>query len=193
MIPDLVGCQQLMDEYRMLANIKDHSIVVARIAEFLVGSLAETGREIPLDLAISGALLHDIAKTMCLNNNGNHAAMGMEICLRHGFDDIAAIVDEHVILKSAFPDQDLSATEVVYYADKRVNHDRIVSLADRLDYILGRYGLGDPGRCHAIKKNFHRCLLIEEEIFANLSIEPSELAVEVERAGGKVNKFFGNQ
>jgi putative nucleotidyltransferase with HDIG domain len=190
MVPDYQACRQLMAEHRMLANIKAHSILVARIAELLVENLQKSGLALGLELTVSAALLHDIGKTSCLNTRADHARKGKEICLRHGYHEIAGIVEEHVILKPSPPGQSLSATEIVYYADKRVNHDRIVSLAERLDYILERYGQNSESRCRAIKENFRKCCEIEREIFSYLTFAPAELAVKIQAHHGTIYDFF---
>lgn len=190
MIPSHEECGQLMEEHRMLDNIRDHSVIVARIAEFLVENLQEHGLDIPLDLAVSAALLHDIGKTPCLNTQEDHALKGKEICLRHGYHEIADIVEEHVILKDGFPEHPLSATEVVYYADKRVTHDKIVSLADRLEYIVERYASNSEIRRRAIEKNFLKCRRIEEEIFSYLDFKPENLAERISSYNGTVHNFF---
>ena len=192
MIPSHKECNQLMEEHLMLDNIRDHSIIVARIAELLAESLQKRGLEIPLDLTVSAALLHDIGKTPCLHTNENHALRGKEICLQHGYDEIANIVKEHVILKQAFPENPLSATEIVYYADKRVNHDTIVSLAERLKYIIDRYGQGSQSRSEAIKNNFQKRCVIENEIFSHLNFKPEDLAEKVHARNGTVYNFFAN-
>lgn len=190
MIPSQRECRQLMDKHLMLDNIRDHSVMVARISEFLVDNLQEVGVEIPLDLTVAAALLHDIGKTPCLHNNDDHARKGKEICLQHGYHEIADIVEEHVILKHAFPQRPLSATEIVYYADKRVTHDKIVSLPERLDYIIERYGLNNEHRCQAIKENFQRCCRIEEEIFSYLDFNPEDLPQKIHSRNGAVVDFF---
>jgi len=89
-----------MDEYGMLENIKAHSFVVARVAELLTRNLQACGLDLPLDAIIAGALLHDIGKTECLHNCNDHAQVGKEICLKHGFSDLAEMVGQHVILKN---------------------------------------------------------------------------------------------
>ena len=68
--------------------------------------------------------------------------------------EIADIVGEHVRLKNYELNGSYSEKEIVFYSDKRVNHDRIVSLEDRLAYILERYGKDNEERCRAIKTNF---------------------------------------
>jgi hypothetical protein len=86
------------------------------------------------------------------------------------------LVVQHVVLDAAsFPETPLSAKELVYYADKRVNHDQIVSLDQRLVYILDRYGQKDPLRFAAIRKNFERCQRIEAAIFSGLDFGPDDL------------------
>ena len=175
MIPAPAECLRLMEHYRMLENIRAHSLLVARVADCLAG---EVGIEVPL--AVAGALMHDIAKSLCLSTDQDHALMGRDICLAHGFDELAPLVAQHVRLDEAsYPNAPISAKEIVYYADKRVNHDRIVPLATRLDYILERYGKNDSARHQAIRRNFARCQALEAELFRGLDFGPEEVAARV--------------
>lgn len=176
MIPSVAQCTELMGRYEMLANIRDHSLMVARVTALLSRELQQAGLAIDRELALAGALLHDIAKTQCLDGRCNHAQVGVEICLAHGFSEVAEIVGEHVMLRDFSPPQ-VSAKEIVYYADKRVNHDQVVSLEERLAYILERYGKGDPQRSALIKENFGKCCRIEEQIFQPLSFAPQQVPV----------------
>ena len=160
----------------MLPNIKEHSIVVARIATFLAQSLSTAGIRLSIDTVIAGALLHDIGKTACLDTPENHARLGQEICLAENCDGIGDIVAEHVILKNYSPDMDLSEKVIVYYADKRVNHDQVVSLDERLAYIIRQYGNGDARIQKLIRKNFNRCVVIEDKIFSHLDFQPADIA-----------------
>ena len=169
-----------MQQYAMLDNIRDHSVMVARIAEFLVVRLTAAGENLSLPLAVSAALLHDIGKTQCLHNDGDHALLGRDICLAHRYTELAPIVGEHVILKEGVPASGLSEKEIVYYADKRVTHDMIVDLDDRLAYILARYGKNDERRHLAIERNFSVCRQIERILFGRLTISPAAVAEEVE-------------
>lgn len=177
MIPRPAQCLRLMDEYRMLPNIRAHSLVVARIAEFLAMSLRSQGQEIDTPLTLAAALMHDIAKSLCLESGCNHALLGRDICLEHDMEEVAPLVAQHVVLDAdSFPQTPISAKEIVYYADKRVNHDQIVLLEDRLAYIIERYGEGDPVRHDLIRHNFQRCRVIEQGIFKGLTFDPHELA-----------------
>ncbi|MBE9521102.1 MAG: HDIG domain-containing protein [Proteobacteria bacterium] len=174
-IPTVEQCFNLMEQHHMLPNIKDHSIMVARVAHIITNGLIAAGHELSPDKVIAGALLHDIGKTACLENNDDHAARGYEICLAHNLESIADIVAEHVILKSYALANGISEKEIVYYADKRVNHDQVVRLEDRLAYILERYGLNNEKRCLAIKKNYALCQGLEKNMFAELSFAPEDI------------------
>jgi len=181
-VPNLATCIRLMDEYEMLTNIRHHSLVVAKVADALLTGLADESGPAPLadeKLVIAGALLHDIAKTPCLDNGCDHAAQGAEICLRHGYPEIARIVKEHVILAEHDPDRYknglFTAGEIVYYADKRVRHAEVVSLEERLQYIISHYGNNDPQRHALIRENFERCREMEQALFSILPFSVDKL------------------
>lgn len=187
MIPDTAECFRLMDEYAMLPNIKRHSVTVARAAlQIFDGYAANKALNVDLPerkLILAGALLHDIAKTPCLKEECDHAKAGAEICIELGYPDIAPVVAEHVVLKNYDPARYqqgiFTATEIIYYADKRVRHEEIVSLADRLEYILKHYGMDDPVMHGLIRKNFDRCIQLEEYLFTFIHFSPDQLAEKV--------------
>lgn len=171
--PTVNQCLDFIDLHEMLVNIRAHSFQVARVAELLIDGLVEAKRAIsPLptrEFVIAGALLHDIAKTECLKTNCLHAARGDELCCALGFPEIGEVVREHVILNDftaeLYQQGFFPAKELVYYADKRVRHDEIVSLESRLDYIIERYGNSDPKREHYIRLNFQQCQELEVYLF----------------------------
>ena len=174
-VPGVNVCLKLMELHHMLPNIKDHSILVARVAKIITNGLIASGHDLSSEMVIAGALLHDIGKTSCLDNDDDHAAKGFEICLTHKLEAIADIVAEHVILKNYAPENGFAEKEIVYYADKRVNHDQVVNLEERLAYILDRYGMNNEVRCRAIKKNYTLCQDLEKRMFSFLAFEPSDI------------------
>ena len=175
MIPSIKKCYCFMDKYHMLAHIKAHSVVVARVARMIARGLQEVNPDISVSITTVGALLHDIGKTPSLNSGRDHAKIGEQICIENGFDEIAPIVAEHVMLKTYRLNGDDSEKEVVFYADKRVNHDRIVTLKEREDYILKRYGRDQEELCRKIKLNFRLCGQVEEKLFSKLKFSPESL------------------
>lgn len=176
MIPSIQECYQLMDAYRMLANIRAHSVVVAKVACIIAQGLRETDIDISVETVTAGALLHDIGKTASLQSGQDHSKIGRQICLENHLDEIAPIVAEHVRLKDYRLNGNYSEKEIVFYADKRVNHDQIVSLDERLAYILERYGRGREGLSRAIRENFSLCRQIQEKLFGKLAFSPEALS-----------------
>jgi hypothetical protein len=66
--------------------------------------------------------------------------------------------------------------EIVYYADKRVNHDRVVSLEERLTYLIRQYGNGDERLIQRMGKNFEVCKQVESKLFSRLRFAPEDVA-----------------
>ncbi len=176
MIPTEKECYDLMDQYRMLDNVREHSIVVAEIVRVISQGLVTSGVQISVDKAVAGALLHDIAKTQCLQKGGDHAALGREICLQHQLDEIADIVAEHIWLKSYSLDGVYSEKEIVYYGDKRILHTSVVSLDERMHDIIDRYGRNDSRLTQLVRMNFDICQGIEKKLFKKLDFGPEQLA-----------------
>lgn len=173
----------MMDQYAMLDNIREHSFIVARVAEAIGTNLIlpnDADCTPPdMDLVLAGALLHDIAKTKCLDGTCQHAEEGMLICNERGYPEIGRIVNEHVILSTFTPDHyrrgNFDAREIVYYADKRVRHNEIVPLDIRLDYIIDHYSRGSDYITKRIRENFSLCLEFEGYLFSFLPFGPDEL------------------
>ena len=69
--------------------------------------------------------------------------------------------------------------EIVNYADKRVLHDQIVLLTDRLAYILERYGDGMESR-ERIMGLWGKSKELEKKIFSCLPFIPEALKRVVE-------------
>lgn len=166
----------------MLANIRRHSLVVARLAMQLLAGLhaMQPDRpQAPRELVLAGALLHDIAKAPCLGGRCDHAREGALICRREGYPRVAEIVAQHVRLapfaEARYEAGLFGAPELVHYADKRVRHHCVVSLDERLEYILERYGRNNPERCRAIELHFRQCRRLEQLLFRRLPFPPEEL------------------
>ena len=181
MIPSVQQCFALMTKYKMLENIKAHSIMVEKVASMIARALRDAGESLSLAKVTAGALMHDIAKTQSLKTGEDHSAKGVEICLQNHLEDIADIVGEHVVLKAFVKEGPVLEKEIVYYADKRVNHDKIVSLEERLAYLITRYGQADERLILRMRKNFDICKQIESKLFAKLPFGPKDVAGRVQR------------
>jgi uncharacterized protein len=183
-LPSIDECLEFHNRFEMLDNIRAHSFVVARVAESLVEGLHRTGKSkgtLPeMEEVIVGALLHDIAKTLCITTDCRHAEIGRQICVELGYPELSEIVAEHVVLKTfkadLYAQGIFGAKEMVFYADKRVRHDEVVSLDDRLEYILDRYGDNNPDKERLIRQNFIQTQDFERYLFSYLDFQPDEIS-----------------
>jgi putative nucleotidyltransferase with HDIG domain len=139
--PSVEECMKLIEKYEMLPNIVDHSIQVKNVSEVIYNHIIDKSN-INLKLLVASALLHDIAKTKSIHeNNKRHDLLGGQMLRDLGFDDIAVIVENHVVFTGFDDDGPLTEKEIIYYADKRVMHDKVVTIDVRVDDLAARYGI----------------------------------------------------
>jgi 23S rRNA maturation-related 3'-5' exoribonuclease YhaM len=141
----------------------------------------ETGLALDQDLILAGALLHDIGKAYSFNRPLDHALTGAKILKKLGYPRVASVVRQHVVISGSRPAGRVSEPEVVNYADKRVLEDKITPLAQRLDYIVKRYGRNEAA-ISRIKKYQVQIYQLEKDIFAVLPGGPAQLmSVDIEK------------
>jgi len=163
-IPTREECLRLMGEYRMLENIISHSLAVTKVALFLSVELNRRGQTIDVRLVEAASLLHDLTKTECLKTREDHAMTGSQLLKRIGYDRVGEIVARHIWLGREGDPSCVCEEEIVNYADKRVMHDRIVSLEERFRDLKERYG-----------KHGKEVYGIENKIFLILQTDPDDL------------------
>ncbi len=161
-IPSREECNELMVQHSMRPNIVEHSIQVMHVSLAITDNL-KNGVTVNRNLVIAAALLHDITKTRSLETNERHDLSGGELLREMGFTSIAEIVEQHVVLQNLNPQGRLEEREIIYYADKRVMHDKIVSIDERVHDLLQRYGNGEEIRS-LICQNKNLILTVESKI-----------------------------
>jgi putative nucleotidyltransferase with HDIG domain len=176
-IPTYDQCIALFDETKMRENIRAHSMRVADVACAIAANLKDESR-LDIDLVRAGALLHDITKTRALESGEHHDISGGEFLRQRGCFATAEIVAEHVRLTAYNPDGPLLPKEIVHYADKRVLHDRIVTLRERIDDLMIRYGKSDEHR-NFIRQKLPDTLALEQKIRRYLSRDLDEIIAEI--------------
>ncbi|MFY9707402.1 MAG: HD domain-containing protein, partial [Desulfobacterales bacterium] len=164
----------------MMEHIVRHSLQVCRVAELLVQQLGEKGRTLNQDLVQAAALLHDITKTRSLTTGEKHSESGCDLLVGRGYAEVGDIVRQHVKLDTYFDSDTPSEAEIVNYADKRVLHDRIVSLDERMAYILERYGVTPEYRAR-LRWLWEISNLQEKRIFAEMPFSPAGLEKHMEK------------
>ena len=178
-IPTQEECYGFIQEMGMMAHIVDHSEQVCRVAVCLAENLTHGGIDLNIDLIRAAALLHDITKTRSFNTQENHAETGGMFLQKRGFGEVGQIVAQHVKLDTYDAPNSPGEAEIVNYADKRVLHDQIVPLADRMAYILEKYADSMESR-ERIMGLWARSKDIEKRLFSHLSFEPDVLKQVVE-------------
>ncbi len=142
-LPSREQCLQLLHKYKVPENIVRHSLQVERVAVFLARKMKQAGEKVDVELVGRAALLHDIDKTKTLEQGFRHlhGKISRALLEKEGFPKIGAIAEKHhiyyILGEKPFSNWE---EKIVYYADKRVNHDQIVSLEDRFKYLAASYG-----------------------------------------------------
>ncbi len=167
-------CFQLMCDMQMPEHIVEHSIQVCRVGVCLVNHLKLQGIHLDAQMVVAAALLHDITKTRSFETAENHALTGGQFLTDLGYPQIGHLVRQHVRLDDYSIQKNISEAMIINYADKRVLHDRIVSLDDRMRYIQDRYGTR-PEHKHRIQLLWQKTAALEKQIFKYLAFSPDHL------------------
>lgn len=174
-IPNRAECLELMERHAMPLHIRRHSEAVARVALELARGLIAGGASLDLALVESAALLHDLGKARGLELHADHAKLGAEMLEALGHGELAPIVRAHASLASFDPGEPVTPALLVNYADKRVMHDAIVSLAVRFEDLAARYARDDAGRAF-LERLHRRYQRLEAAIFEGLEFGPDDVS-----------------
>jgi putative nucleotidyltransferase with HDIG domain len=123
-LPSMAECGEILNEMQVSPYVLSHCTRVAEVAETLASRLNDAGLHLNVALVKAAALLHDLAK-----GNPEHAQLGARILEDMGFGAVARIVGLHMDYEGSALDE----AAIVYLADKMVQGDRIVSLAQRFE------------------------------------------------------------
>jgi uncharacterized protein len=158
-LPTRKECFDILEEYRVPSHIIQHSLAVAKLAVFLAQRIKKKGTAIDVELVEYACLLHDVMRVCDLKESDyrkfeqnysrwekskwqqlrtkykdtphEHAAYDI---LKDKYPVLAAVIRKHRYI-SMLDEKERPSTweeKLVYYADKRVMHERIVSLKERL-------------------------------------------------------------
>lgn len=166
MLPERPWVFDLIELSGMPAHILRHSLMVRKVAVTLAIFVA-LKRPIDIDLVDRAALLHDICKADAIRNGGDHARKGQRLLEALGYPNIGAVIGQHVRLREST----LNEAMLVNYADKRVMHERIVTLPCRFVDLLERYGTNDERRVRILGQ-FGFTLKVERVIYEASGLDP---------------------
>ena len=163
-IPTKEECFQILKDNNVPDNIIAHSRQVCDVAMKIAGLLEHKGIKVNRDLAAAGALLHDVEK---LSPN-DHVVEGFEMIKSIGYAEVAQVIKRHGLAHLKDDDFVPKAWEekIVFYADKRVRGDKIVSVDERFEYIKQRYKKED------VENEIEFTKKIEKELLGNQTTLP---------------------
>ena len=161
-IPTREECIKILKERNVPHNVIAHSETVCRVAVRIADILQNRGIIVDRPIIIAGALLHDIEKTSI----NDHIIVGYELVKSLGFPEVALLVKKHG-LAHVDNDEFVPKTweeKIVFYADKRVKNDRLVSVDERFEYIRQRYNRDVIERELELTKKIEMELIGDEKI-----------------------------
>jgi putative nucleotidyltransferase with HDIG domain len=174
--PSRETCLHLLKQRAIPQHVIVHCLQVDRVARYLAQALNAQGETLDLMLVEAASLLHDITKIDGLQSGENHAVTGAKLLRELGYPRVAQVVSHHIVLPTRPLLMKVTEEEVVNYADKRVMHDRIVTLQERFEDLQRRYG-NHSGSETFIQAALERARETEGKIFRRIGIRPEEMTV----------------
>ena len=163
-LPDSVIIDKLYSKYHVPENVKAHMRKVADVADLIADNVnsVEISEEEKKRIH-AAAMLHDICRL-----KENHAAAGAEALRREGYAMLADLVELH---HSSQPVNEISAESILYYSDKIVQEDSIVSVEERFKKSLKKCETEEALKRH--KEQYEKTKKIEQFLMddMNLTIE----------------------
>ncbi len=153
----------MWDQYATPQHLRRHMEQVARVAVYLAEALNKNGQHVMVGLVERAALLHDTvrvtewdtltfeyfdttptpaeiavweAQRQQFPRSLPHAEVNFQV-FKDQYPEVEHLIRVHSI--SAVPHLNTWEEKVLNYADRRVAHDRIVTLQERLDESFQRY------------------------------------------------------
>ncbi len=194
--------QTLIEQYRVPVHVRKHMKKVAAVGLFLGQRIRQAGGELDLAALRQAALLHDVMKlcdfekldiehfeqnitaedirfwTAMMKSCGHigHVEAAYNMLRDIGEEKLAVIVRKHRF-EGLIDERDKPATweeKILYYADKRVKHDRIVSISERLTDGRERYFPDGnlPENDHLVEKAVYA---LEKEICNAAGLKPEDI------------------
>lgn len=207
-LPSRKRCLEILRQLCVPQRIVKHSVVTAKLAVFLAEKLKEKGIVVDVKLVDLACLLHDIARTCDFRKSSYkrfhkniaekdkakwrqlkekykglcHEDIACEL-LRKKYPELALTIKKHRYMAILDENEKPQTWEekLVYYADKRVMHDKIVSLKERLEEAHKRNVCLHRTRAQS-KINTAKVdpliFKLENEIFSKLDLHPLEVTDE---------------
>lgn len=191
--------QQIYEEFHVPMHIRKHMAQVSKVAAQIANAYEKAGFTLDIDSIIKAALLHDALKVCTIKDfdpdnfpqevtdedklkwtelrekyrGVSDAKVMCKLLTERGESKIAQIIKQHDFdcILEGFESLD---AKIHYYADKRVKHDQIVSLKERLRDGRVRYpaSQNDSKRITQIEDAVFE---LEKQLFKKINLEPQDI------------------
>lgn len=137
-IPSREECLEILNKNKTPSNVIEHCKAVCRVAEEISDKLINKGINVNKKLVLAAALLHDVERL-----KDNHVAEGAKLLKSLGLPEVAEVVKKHSLYKLDNEEIQPKTVEekIIFYADKRVQGNKIVSLEERFQDLEKRYSI----------------------------------------------------
>jgi hypothetical protein len=207
-LPTRKQCLAILAEYHVPPHIVSHSKAVAKLAVFLAQRLNEKGMAVNVTLLEGACLLHDLLRVLDFKQpdynrfvrNLPEKEKAKWQRLRAKYKSIPHELAAHDVLKDKYPAPALTIKrhrymalldetdrpdtweeKLLYYADMRVMHDKIVPLKQRLAEGHKRnvhmHGSAAQSKINTAKVD-PLIYKMEKEIFEKIGLDPLEVTEE---------------
>lgn len=207
-LPTRKECLAIIEEHHVPQHIVKHSLAVAKLAVFLAQRLTEKGITVDVNLVDRACLLHDIVR-ICDFKELDYGRFEQAVTtedkaiwqqLRAKYKETPHEYAAYDILKDKYPMLALTIKKhryigilnekekpntweekLVYYADMRVMHDKIVPLEKRLTEAHKRnvhFYKTEAQRLSTIAKVDPLIYSLEKEIFDEIGLSPLDITDE---------------
>lgn len=160
--PTKEECLKILKQKNVPDNIIAHLKAVCDFSLKICDLLEKKSINVNRDLVAAGSLLHDIKKI----NSDDHVAEGYEFVKSLGYPEVALLIKKHGLYHLEDDEFTPKSWEekIVFYADKRIKNDKVVSIDERFKYIKERYKKEDVEKEIMFTKKIEYELLEEEKI-----------------------------
>ena len=153
---DAAEISRLYQKYQTPQQVIRHMRKVAEVADRLMDGMKMCGSRVRV---MQACLLHDLCRA-----EKQHARVSAEVIRKEGYPAIAALVAVHH--QAAYSEREaqgpLTEAELLFYADKRVQEDRLVSVEER--FRESRKKCRSPKACAHHDAMLAKTLKIEKKI-----------------------------
>jgi len=160
-IPTDAECYAMLNKYQSDHRVLRHGEKVAAIGSALAVALNQAGLKLNIDLVSAGGLVHDLAK-----GKRNHAKHGGRLLAGMGFPELASIVGSHMDMNFS-PEDAIDEMAIVFLADKLVQGDKRISLAERFHPALQKFR-DNPEISRAVRQKMQAAETIQEKVLHTL-------------------------